>query len=404
MPTMVAGVRARADLSTNREDSEFERGIAVLDPNENPFTLATQDMQKAGSATIDYNWLEDELVPETDTINYGAGYDAASTALIVDNGTRFALADLVMHNASREVMLITAISTNTLTVIRDYGSAEGWTEYDGAPADGEYLTVIGNALEQGHPIPTIRSTKEVQLTNYCQDQRTPIGISEVAAASAMRGEQDWPLQRRKAGISHQRKLEYQNFWGRPYVGDKGLYLDADSPSNAAPTMGGGINHFIAENAPAAQKLDETELTSDEFQDSMEQVFEYGSGLKFCYCPPKLRTALDKWGITKLNTFVRDTVYGMAVGRWLSSHGEVVFITHKMLKNPESTDWLYSFALDMEEVKWIQFSNIGSTRLRMLEPYKATGETVMKEEYQSITCIKFGMAAKHFRWRFKTIGA
>ena len=59
---------------------------------------------------------------------------------------------------------------------------------------------------------------------------------------------------------------------------------------------------------------------------------------------------------------------------------------------------------MEEVKWIQYSNIGSTRLRTLEPYKATGATLMEEEYQSITCIKFGMAAKHARLRFKTIGA
>ena len=401
-PAVVTGTRARASLSTNREDSEFETGIALLDPNENPATLAVMEMGKDSSGTIDFNYFEDELVPEVNTINYGAGYDASSTAIDVDNGEYFAVGDLAMHNTSREVMLVTAVTDDILTVVRDYGAAEGWTEYDGAPADGEYLTVIGNAFEQGHPLPVIRSTTEVQYTNYAQDQRTPFGISEVSAASAHRGEQDEAFQRRKAGISHSRKLEYQNFWGRPYVGDKGLFVAATG--NTLPTTGGGWNHYISEYAPTAQKLDETEITSDEFQNFMESVFEYGSGMKFCYCPPKLRTGLDKWGISKLNTFVPDTMFGMAVNKWISSHGTVVFITHKMLKNPQSGDWLYSFFIDMEKVKWITFSNIGSTRLRRLEPYKATGATVKQEEYQTIGCTKVGLPPTHARLRFKTIGA
>lgn len=398
MPTMVTGNRARSNWSTNREDIDFAKGIALLDPNENPFTLATMDMGKKTTRTIQHSWFEDELVPESDTVNQ-ASLDATSTAWTVDNGARFAVGDLVMHNASREVVLVTAVSSNDLTVIRDYGEAEGWTALDGSPADGAYLTVIGNAFEQGHPLPTIRSTVEVQYDNYCQDVRTPIGMSEVAEASAVRGEDDWNFQRRKAAISHQRKLEYMNFWGKPYVGGKAYYS-----SNILPTTAGGINHFISENAPAAQKKDETEITSTEFQEWLEYLFEYGSGTKWCYCDPNLRTALDQWGISKLNTFVSDTYYGMAVDRWKSSHGTVIFVTHKMLKNPESTDYKYAFFLDMEKVAWTVFQKIGSTRLRKLEPYKATGATVKQEEYQTISCIEFGQAACHGRLRWKTIGA
>lgn len=405
-PTMVSGVRSLNDFVSGREDDDYETGIALLDPNENPATAAIMVMGKETSANITYHYYEDELVPEVDTINNASDdYDASSTAIVVDNITRWAVGDLAMENLSREVMLVTAVdATNSkLTVTRDYGSAEGWTELDGSMADGSYLTIIGNAFQPGHTLPTIRSTKEVEYKNYTQDMRTPIGISEVAEDSRLHGEDDWPYQERKAGISHMRKEEYINWWGKPYVGDKKNF-SSHGPTTSLPATAGGINHYIAAYAPSNQKLDESELTQDEFQDFMEYVFEYGSGLKYCYCAPRLRTALDKWGISKLNTFSSDSVFGMAVSRWVSSHGEVVFITHKMFKNPEATDYLYNFFLDMEKLKRITKGSIGSTRLRELDPYKATGATLMEKEFQSIQCTKIGLPPAHARLRFKTIGA
>jgi hypothetical protein len=398
--TMVSGMRARASLSTNREDTDFETGIALLDPNENPFTLMTMQMGKDTSATIDTHWFEDELVPEFDTVNYGAGYDASSTDIIVDNGDRWAVGDLGRHDLNNEVFLVTAISSNTLTVDRDYGQAEGWTAQAGAIADGDYLTILTNAFEQGHPLPAMRSTLEVEYKNYCQDVRTPLGISEVAEAAAHRGEQDWPFQRRKAGITHQRKLEYMNIWGMPYVGDRAYYVSGTG--NTAPSAAGGINYFINRYTGADRKKDEDDLTQDEFQDWLEYLFEYGSETRFGFCAARLRTAFDRWGISKLNTFSTDTVMGMAVAKWLSSHGTVVLKTHKMLKRRQSTDYFYSFFLDFDEFTWVTYANIGSTRLRVLKPYEATGETGKKEEYQTIGCVRYGMAEKHGRLRFKTI--
>lgn len=404
-PTMIGATRATDDFATNRLDIDFQKGIALLDPNENPFTLMTMDMSKGVSMTIQKSWWEDELVPEIDTVN--GTITAGITALVVDNGDRFAVRDLIMHNAGasgREVMLVVAISSNTLTVIRDYGQAEGWTAQVDSITDGAYLTKIGNASQQGDVTPASLSTVEVEYKNYCQEQRTPFSITEVADASRVRGEDDWPFQERKAGITHDRKLEYQNIWGMAYAGD-GKLFDGTHDSGDKPATGGGINYFITRYGAAAQKLDETEITSDEFQAWMEDVFEYGSATKFCYCPGILRTALDKWGISKLNTFTTTTSFGMAVGTWVSSHGTVHFITHKMLKNPAApTDWYYSFILDMEQVSWITFQKIGSTRLDTLDEKKATGATKMTKEYHTYGCVKFGLVPTHNRLRFKTIGA
>ncbi|HET6455524.1 MAG TPA: DUF5309 family protein [Armatimonadota bacterium] len=401
-PTMVQGARARGALSANREDTDFAKGIALLDPFESPITSLTMSFAAETSKTVDKHWLEDELCPETDTVNYGSGYDSSSTAIIVDNGARFAVGDRVMHNTTREVMLVTAISSNTLTVDRDYGQAgEGWTALAGNITDGDYLTIIDNAFEQGHPLPAMRSTVEVEYKNYCQDVRTPTGWTEVNKATAMRGMEDYALQERKKGIEHQQKLERMNLWGKPVEGDKGMYVAGTG--NVNPTAAGGINHYIQEYAPSNQKFDETELTMQEFIDKLEYVFEHGTGTKWCYCPPRLRTALDTWGISKYNTFSKEKVFGVPVARWLSSHGEVIFMTHKMLKNPQADDWLYCFFIDQDLIKWNTLRRIGTTRLRRMDPYKATGETSEKMEFQTIGCIRYGQPWVHSRLRFKTIG-
>lgn len=405
-PTVNTGSRDRTTsyISANREDTDFETGIALLDPNVNPATLATMEVSKGTVGTIDFHWFEDELVPEIDVLN-DATVVTATTDIVVTNITRFAVGDLVRVELTGEVMLVTGVAVttaSTIDVTRDFGqSAESWTALVDSIANGSTLRVIGNAFEQGHTVPTIRSTVEVEYKNYCQDFRTPFGISEVSAAAAHRGVQDWPYQRNKARITHTRKLELSFWWGKPYAGDKGYY--SPTTGNTAPGSMGGVDHFIREYTPSDQKLDETELTSDEFQNFMEWVFQYGSSTKVCYCSPRLRTALDKWGISKLNTFTKDTMFGMAVGTWLSSHGTVIFVTHKMFTKPEATDYYYAFFLDMAELKWNNYSDLGSTRLRRMKPYEATGETGKKEEYQSISGVKFGLAPLHSRLRFKTIG-
>jgi hypothetical protein len=417
-PTVISGVRSRDSFTQMEahdasggpqiglEDTDYETGIALLLPQEDPMTVISMRMGKKTTGSIDYHWWADELMPETDTINYGTAYNQASTPLTVANGERFAVGDLVMVNVTREVMLVTAVAGDILTVTRDYGqSTEAFTAAASGvyPANGGYLTIIGNALEAGFPLPAIRTTTEQEFHNYCQDMRTPFGVTEIAEAARLRsGESDMTFQERKKGIEHSRKIELVNLWGKPAQGDKGVY--ASGTGNTAPSMAGGINYYINAFGAANQKIDETEITFDEFITNLEYVFEYGGDTKVCFCPPRFRTALDQWGLSKLNTFSTDTLFGINVDNWKSAHGNILFVTHKMLKNPETTDYLYMFFLEPSELQWVTYANIGNTRLRSLDPYAATGATLLEKEYETIFCLKFGAIPKHSRWRFKTIAA
>ena len=398
--------RAQDSWSANREKLDFSEGIALLDPNENPFTLMTMKYGRKTSGNIKHSWFEDALVAETDTADTVT--DSTETVFAVDNIDRWALGDIALVNASKEVLLVTAISNATsgaatITVIHNYGATSGaYTPVSAAIDDAEVLTIIGNAFEQGHDLPTMKSTTEVQMDNYCQDQRTPFGLSEIAAAAAVRGEADWPFQMRKSGISHMRKIEYQNLWGRPMPGDKGLYSGSHNATGDAPAAGGGVWHFLTggtgfSGTGSDRLTSQAVLTKAEFLTWLRHAFQYGSRQKVAFCSAIFREQLDTWGISNLQTFSSTTVYGIAVAKWVSAHGTILFVTHKMLDTMTVGAAALGgccFLLDMAEIKWITYSNIGSTRLRTLKPYEADGSTVKKAEFQTISCIEMKNPEKH----------
>lgn len=391
--------RAQDSFSSNREKLDFAEGIALLDPNENPMTLMTQKFSKKTTGNMKHSWLYDVLVPETDTVDTTTACVTAGTTLYVDDYTKFAVGDVVRVNRTNETFLVTAsASTGALTITRDYGKTSGaYTGLAGSFVDEEYLTILSNAFEQGHELPVPKSTQETQLDNWCQDFRTPFGISEIAMNAAVRGEADWPFQMKKAAITHQRKIELAMLYGHPEPGDLGL--SSSGTGNDKPSTMGGFLHFITggtgfEGTGTDRLVSQSEITQSEFLNWLEAAYEYGSAQKVLFSCSKLRSALDSWGISKLNTFSEKNVFGMNVAKWVSSHGTVVFVTHKMLKDPSGTLGSYNFLVDMNDVSMVYYSNIGSTRLRELDPYKATGKTIKQAEWQTICTFELRVPKKH----------
>jgi len=391
----ITAVRGRSDWSTNREKLDFAEGIALLDPNENPFTLMTMKYGRGTTGNIKHSWFTDELIPEIDTVDTTTACVTAGVTLWVDDGDRFAIGDIIMRTSGRETLLVTGRSSNALTVVRDYGATSGaYTALASSFTDEEVITIIGNAFEDGFALPSLRSTTEVQMDNWCQVQRTPFGIGEIAAAAATRGENDWAFQMRKAGITHSRKLEYQNLWGHPMPGDGSIY----ATTNDNPSSGGGLWHFLTggtgfSGTGSSRRVSQAEITKAEFLTWIQNCFRYGSARKVCYCAPILRSAIDSWGIADLQTFSTSKVYGIDIAKWVSSHGTIVFVTHKMLEQ-QGAEGATNFMIDMDDVKWLTYSNYGDTRLRMLEPYKADGSTVKKAEYQTVGCLELKTPKKH----------
>jgi len=94
--------------------------IGIISPYETPLLDALGDPMREAMSTH-HEWLEDELLPNKDAINDSTYTDPSTdTDFVVDNGNRFRVGDQIQVEGSEELMLVTGINSNTLTVVRGY--------------------------------------------------------------------------------------------------------------------------------------------------------------------------------------------------------------------------------------------------------------------------------------------
>jgi hypothetical protein len=143
--------------------------IGIVSPYETPLLDHLGDPQRSATSTR-HEWLEDELLPNTDAANGAAA--AGDTALTVAHGERFRVGDQVQPAGSREVMLVTAVAGDTLTVTRGYGSTPA-----AAIDDGQTLHILGNAALEGDDRPAARFTTRTRRANFTQIFTAAVEVS-----------------------------------------------------------------------------------------------------------------------------------------------------------------------------------------------------------------------------------
>ena len=96
---------------------------------------------------LKHTWPEDKLNPNTATED-GSGIDSGVTAMTVltDEGERFKVGTLIKDNTAgkTEVMRVTNVSTDTLTIVRGYGSTIGEAHAASFP-----VVIISHTKQEG---------------------------------------------------------------------------------------------------------------------------------------------------------------------------------------------------------------------------------------------------------------
>ena len=137
--------------------------IGIVSPYEAPLLDALGDPLKEARSTH-HEWMEDTLLPNKDAINDSTYTDAsADTTFVVDNGSRFRIGDQIQVAGSEELMLVTDVSTNTLTVVRGYAGTTAE-----ALANDKVINILGNAALEGDDKPAVRFTNRTRCGNYTQ--------------------------------------------------------------------------------------------------------------------------------------------------------------------------------------------------------------------------------------------
>jgi hypothetical protein len=168
--------------------------IGIISPYETPLLDALGDPMREATSTH-HEWLEDALLPNKDAINDSTYTDPSSdTDFVVDNGSRFQVGDQIQVEGSEELMLVTAINSNTLTVVRGYAGTTAENL-----ADNQVINILGNASLEGADKPGARFTNRSRCGNYTQIFTATVEVSGTDMAASQLGladEMDYQKQER----------------------------------------------------------------------------------------------------------------------------------------------------------------------------------------------------------------
>jgi len=147
--------------------------VSIASPWETPLLEALGDARTPARSTV-HEWVEDSLLPNTDRVN-DTVYTNATTdvTFTVLTAARFRAGDLIrVANASSEVMLVSSVAGNDLTVVRGYGGSTA-----SALANNQVITILGNAAIEGDDAALPRFTNRSRVLNYSQIFTATVEVS-----------------------------------------------------------------------------------------------------------------------------------------------------------------------------------------------------------------------------------
>ena len=121
-----------------------------------------------------YEWAEDDVPAVTTQINNAAGYDAVTTSIVVDDGLGLIANSLIYIAESREIMYVTAVSTNTLTVVRGFAGSS-----PAAINDNDTVLFLGDQLPETAVANVNNGSIPTQYFNYIQRWSKGVKISDM---------------------------------------------------------------------------------------------------------------------------------------------------------------------------------------------------------------------------------
>jgi hypothetical protein len=136
--------------------------VSIVSPFETPLLDALGDPQTEARSTH-HEWLEDTLLPNTDTVHTTPTNPETDATVAVDNASRFRIGDLIRCGDSEEVMLVTTVGASTITVTRAYGGTAAESV-----AAGDTLLILGNAALEGQDADAARFTLRSRRGNWAQ--------------------------------------------------------------------------------------------------------------------------------------------------------------------------------------------------------------------------------------------
>ena len=284
----------------------------------NPYQTPMLNLLGFGEAVtqVEHQWFEDVMRGTQTTV--ATQLEKAVTTLAVADGSIFAPNEVV--KVGEELMKVTAVDGNNLTVVRKYAET------------AEAVHKVGDAVEfqfvegvEGADARKARYKARVRKSNLTQIFDATISISETAAATSEYGIDDlYEYEKQKKELELALQLEKAVINGVKYESSDGLVRQM-----------GGIRQFIKTNVQDAANGKLTlEMLGDAFQDIFEAGgFEQGGDYKIVV-GAKQKRALSAADADKINISRQENARGQVVDYFLSDFGGAEIVLNNNLAPDE----------------------------------------------------------------------
>lgn len=176
-----------------------------------PLLALSSGMPSARAPDTAFSWIEDSHVSGNTTVN-GAVASTTATQIIVDDSNIWTPNTVIMNQTTGEYMLITAITGNTIQVIR---GLSGTTAAN--IGDEDVLQSIGTAFEEGGGKPTPVAQRGESRTNYTQIFKNGWAITGTAESIDYVTGSQMAMNREQCFAYHAEDIERAFWWGKKDV-------------------------------------------------------------------------------------------------------------------------------------------------------------------------------------------
>lgn len=389
--TSIRGAQTTATVNTSQHERDVQRRLRYLNPSAAPFTLVLSAQSSVPAENFKFEWAEKGgdhagagFAPAWDGINAGGGYTAGDTDMIVDNSEYFRVNDLIKFPRTGEIARVSAVdtSTDTLTVVRSVGTTAA-----AALVDNDDIVILGTAFAEGADVGSPHDFQESWKYNYTEIKRTAFGASRTQQQTANYLGNNRKRQAMEAGIRHKIDLERAFLFGE---------RERDTTVTTAPrNVTGGVLYFATENNVSMGTLTEAEVWA-----SCANVFAHtaGSDARTLYGSGLVISTIDLLAGARLQTVPSDKTYGIAVNQWITSHGRLNIVKHRLLEDGTTASGTtdgwggHALLLDMSQLKYRPMQNT-----QLLKNRQGNGIDGYVDEYLTECGLEFSNPKLHGVW-------
>ena len=227
--------------------------IGIISPYETPLLDALGDPLREAQSTH-HEWFEDELLPNRDSVSDGSiSNPLTEMDFDVANGGRFRVGDQIQVEGSEELMLVTSVNNDTISVTRGYAGTTAENI-----VDGQVINILGNAALEGAAKPQARFTNRVRQGNYTQIFSSTVEVSGTDIAASQLGladEMDYQKQQRLRELVRDMENTVIN-GGQPDNSPQGSASVRRSLSGIVQRLATNVMHTGDSGFPSGGDLDE----------------------------------------------------------------------------------------------------------------------------------------------------